>query len=110
MALSADEIMAVMTKFKELGLTSFKAEGIEIGNTPAPSPVQVGPIKPKLTQEQIEAIDVKDIVQPLSVFDELDEEDIQYWATPYFDELQEKKAKMKAARDTEIPNPKREAK
>ena len=46
--------------------------------------------------------DVKpeDIMAPMSVFDEPDEEELLYWSTPYWDELQAKKEAMKAARES----------
>ncbi len=34
----------------------------------------------------------EDIVKPLSALDEYSEDEILYWSTPYFDELQAKKA------------------
>lgn len=37
------------------------------------------------------------IIAPLPVFEELTDEEILYWATPYYDELQRKKELQKEA-------------
>jgi hypothetical protein len=36
----------------------------------------------------------EDLIKPLSTMDEPNEEDVLYWSTPYFDELQAKRADM----------------
>lgn len=41
----------------------------------------------------------EDIVSPLSVLDEMSEDEILFWSSPYYDELQ---AKKQAALKTEI--------
>jgi hypothetical protein len=41
----------------------------------------------------------EDLMKPLSVLDDMSEDEIKYWATPYFDELQEMKAKAKRVAD-----------
>lgn len=43
------------------------------------------------TEPTTSQLNPEDIVKPLSVLDELSEEEIGYWSTPYFDELQAKK-------------------
>lgn len=42
------------------------------------------------------------IVVPLSIFDEFSEEELKYYATPYFDELQEKKRLMEEIKKNQI--------
>jgi hypothetical protein len=39
----------------------------------------------------------EELISPLSVFEEYTDEEILYWATPYFDELQAKKEAMREA-------------
>jgi hypothetical protein len=105
MALSASEIIQVMEKFKELGLTSFKAEGIEMTNAVQATAPSAQLQKPK-AEPIPEDIKPEQIINPLSVFDEMDEEMMTYYATPYYDELLAKREAMKAAKDSgtnEIP-------
>ncbi len=107
MTLKVDEIMQLMAKFKELGLTSFEieSEGIKMGNVPLEKP-QAETLKAK-SQPIPEDIQATDIVTPMGVFDELDDDEVLYWSTPYFDEMQANKEKMRSAKATEMPNPKR---
>lgn len=106
MALSANEILEIMTKFKDLGLTSFKAEGIEITNAVQSTAPSAQLQKPKV--EPIpEEVKPEQIMTPMSAFDEMDEEMMTYYATPYYDELLAKREAMKAAKESgtnEIPN------
>ena len=44
-------------------------------------------------------MEAKDLVKPLGVFDEMSEEEIQYWHTNRFDELQAVKERQKKAAD-----------
>lgn len=48
---------------------------------------EVPDIVPDLKPEQI--------IAPLSVFDEMTEEEILYWSSPYYDELMAKKEALK---------------
>jgi len=101
MALTKDELIEVMNKFKELGLTSFEADGIKITNsTPAPAPSAQSYEPPKASPIP-EDVQAADIVTPISVFDELTEDEILYWSSSYFDELQAKKTAMAQARKDE---------
>lgn len=87
-----------MSKFKELGLTSFKAEGIEMTNdVKVTQPSDVVMTKPKL-EPNTDELKAEDIVQPMSVLEELDEDDILYWATPYYDDIQARKQAMQEAK------------
>lgn len=80
MSLTATEIVFLMKQAKELGLTTIKVDGFE---------AQLAmPIK---QPEVMSDIDDKDLVVPPSPFDELTDEELLYYATPYFDELQAKK-------------------
>ena len=82
MALSASEIMQVMEKAKELGVTQLEVEGVKITLAPAQpaaSPQIQGPV-PELKAEEI--------VAPTSQWTEAQQNELElYWATPYYDEL-----------------------
>jgi len=93
--MTADELMKLMEKFKDLGLASFEVDGIKMTAS-----IDNKPAKIKIAETQ--ELEAKDIVSPISVFDELDEEDILYWSTPYWDVLQEKKEAMRKAKENEI--------
>jgi hypothetical protein len=85
MSFTAAEVKELMDKAKELGLSHIKVEGFEASLTapkaePAPAPTV------ELSDDEIKAL----VSQP-SPFDDLSEEEILYFATPYFDELQAQK-------------------
>jgi hypothetical protein len=84
-----DELKQKIAEARLLGCTAVTVEGVtyQIGSEP-----QVEKNVPELKAEEI--------VNPLSVLDEMDEDEITYWATPYYEELQAKKAALsQAARD-----------
>lgn len=53
--------------------------------------------KEEIIQGKVPDLKPEQIVAPLSIFDELSEEEILYWSTPYFDELLERKQMQKKA-------------
>ena len=87
MSLTAAELIQVMEKAKELGLTSFKSGDLEL--TLAQQVQQI----PQVSAPKTEVPELKpeEIINPLSVLDDMDEDEIKYWATPYYDEIQAKK-------------------
>lgn len=93
MALTKDEIIEVLTKAKELGLTHIKLEGLEcdfrtnIGQIT--SPQTISHFVPEMKSEEI--------VTPLSTLDDVSDEELLYYATPYYDELQSRKEAHKQA-------------
>lgn len=99
MSLKADEILQIMAKAKELGI-NVKIDGLEITQATQVQPAAFAPIV-KPSEPIPEEIQAKDIVTPMSTFDEMDEELIQYWSTPYYDELVAKREAMaKAAKES----------
>lgn len=70
------EIMQVLIKAKELGITQEQVAAFKK--------------QPDVPEQRAE-----DLIKALSPFDDFSEEEIQYWATPYFDELQHKKEQQK---------------
>lgn len=69
------EALKLLIKARELGITDADIETF----------------KAKLAPEVVPELKPEEIVKPISVLDEFSEEEIQFYATPYFDELQEKK-------------------
>jgi hypothetical protein len=78
--------MQVLIKAKELGITHDDVE------------------KYKQKQEAVPDVEAKELLIPISPFDDLSEDEIKYWATPYFDEIQARKEaqKQKIAREGEL--------
>ena len=107
MALTAAEILQVMEKAKELGLQQIKVEGFEASFGPAINQVkemapQLSTVNPLLGATQpVPELKAEDIVNPMSVFDEMTDEEIMYWSTPYYQELQDKKEAMRQAKESE---------
>lgn len=86
MSLTASEIKELMEKAKELGLSHIKVDGFEAQLSPLnQAKLDVAPMV-ELTDKEIEAL----VTQP-SPFDDLTDEEIFYYATPYYEELQAKK-------------------
>lgn len=89
MSLTATEIAFLMKQAKELGGVSLKVDGLEIHvveNKATP--------KQEETRELTEQ-DIKELEKVLSPhFEDYSDEEILYFATPYFDELQAKKQAM----------------
>lgn len=81
--MTADELIRVMEAFKAHGLTHLKTQDIELGSG-------VETLKP-LTPSPVPELKTEQIVVPQSPFDDLSEDEIKYWATPYYDELKAKK-------------------
>jgi hypothetical protein len=78
---------------REAGVTAITIDGVTyaiglVAETKATLPV------PELKPEQI--------VVPLSVLDDLTEEEILYWSTPYYEEIQEQKAAQAAKAKEEL--------
>lgn len=104
MALTAAEILQVLEKAKELGLQHIEVEGFEasFGQPSASAPSPQPTVNPQLGAVQpVPERDAEDIVKPMSVFDEMTDEEILYYSTPYYDELQAKKELMQQAKESE---------
>jgi hypothetical protein len=86
MSLSADEMIKVMEKAKELGVNELKVEGMSLSFAEA---MRSAGFK---SSEPVPELKAEEIVKPLSAFDDLTEEEIMYYATPRYDEIQAEKA------------------
>lgn len=73
MSLNKEEILELMTKAKELGLTQVKVDGFEASF--GPTPIVSMPSEDK----DLEAIQKAN--------EEPSHEELLYWSTPYYDEL-----------------------
>jgi hypothetical protein len=69
--------LELLVKAKELGITEQDIEGV-------------------LTTRKthVPELAAEEIVAPPTIFDQMSDEEIMYWATPYYDELQAKKEAM----------------
>ena len=65
---------------RELGVTAITYEGVryEIGAAPKAS-------------APIPDVEAQDLVKPMDFVDQMSDEEILYWSTPWYDELQAKK-------------------
>ena len=80
--MTKEKRLELIQEAKDLGLKSITIDGIvyEFGVTKQVLPPT------ELTEEQVKAL-----VNPMSVLDDYSEDEITYYATPYFDEIQEQK-------------------
>lgn len=92
--MNREELREILSEAREMQVESVEIQGIKytLGSSPIVKQTYVEDLKPE------------EIVKPLSVLDEYTEEEILYYATGYFDELQEKKEAMKKqkAEDDEL--------
>lgn len=88
--------MNLIKQAKELGLASIKIGDVEIVFAKDQTATHKTHAVPDL--------EAKDILAPPSPFDDLTEEEIQYFATPYYDQLQADKAKKQEAIKENVTN------
>lgn len=79
------EIEELIEMAKRLNLEGIEVDGIKFSLSP----------NAKKVASFVEEEKAEDLMKPLSAFDELTEEEIQYWSSPYYDELQAKKEAAK---------------
>lgn len=77
-----EEIKTILKNARECGCPTVIIDGVKYELAAA----EEAP-KPKDVPE----VDPEDLVKPISVLDDLTNEELLYWATPYFDQLQEQK-------------------
>lgn len=87
--LTADEMIRVMEKAKELGLQKLELNDLKFEF--------VSQVQPHINHINLAVPDLKsaELMSPLSVFDELTDEEILYWSTPRYDEIQAEKEARK---------------
>jgi hypothetical protein len=99
MSLSAREIIEVMERAKELGMKHVKMDGFEASfdEMKANVPTQVVPDEPKEARPPTD----DEVFKHLSILDEIDEEALKYWSTPYYDEILAQRASHQHKLDEE---------
>lgn len=75
------EIIALLVKAKELGITREDVEAFKA--------------VPRETKIVVPDLKAAEIVVPISPFDDLSDEEILYWASPYYDDIQTRKEAQK---------------
>jgi hypothetical protein len=78
---------------REAGVTAITIDGVTY-NIGLVAETKVATAVPELKPEQI--------VAPLSILDDLTEEEILFWSTPHYDEIQEQKAAQAAKAKEEL--------
>lgn len=79
-----EEIKQILKTARECGCPNVVIDGVKYELT-TPEAVKAAQEVPELKPE--------DIVKPMSVLDEITEQEMLYWAVPFFDEIQEAKEK-----------------
>jgi hypothetical protein len=107
---SKEEIKHIIDNAKEFGLSQVEVDGVKytispsaaVSNQPMTSTpfshtqVQTsGYIQHVQSTGPVPEMKPEDIVKPLSVFDDLTDDEILYYSSPYYDELQAKKEAQK---------------
>lgn len=82
--MTSEERIKLLLEARDLGMKSVTVEGVtyEFGEPKK----QVVEAITDLTEEQVKAL-----VNPMSVLDDYSDDEVLYYSTPYFDELQERK-------------------
>jgi len=82
-----EEMRQKIKELREMGATSIVIDGLTIGF----------PANTNNTAMEVPEVSAEDLVRPPSALDEITDEEILYWSTPYYDELQA----MKREKDEE---------
>lgn len=90
--MTPDQIKSAIQLAKETGCASITIDGViyELSKDPKPKSSFV-------SDQEAEAL-----LKPLSVLDEISDEEVLYWATPYYDEIIAKREAHKKALESEI--------
>jgi hypothetical protein len=94
-----EEITQILANVRAMQLEKVEIDGVTYYTKQTTIEAKSQPIPEEIKPE--------DIMAPMSVFDEPDEDEILYWSTPYYDEIMAKKQAMKEAKESgtnEIPN------
>lgn len=87
--------MALLKQAKEMGLTSVKIGDVEF---------QLGQAKEAKAAPDAQELKAEQLVNPPNILDQLSDEELLYYATSYFNELQEKKRLAQEAAKQEAMN------
>lgn len=100
------EIIEILTKAKELGIKTIKVEGIEAsygdsGQTMEKEETQ--PTEKELEEAWAPSPNSDELFSPYALGASITDEELLYWATPYYDELQSRKrTKEQAIKEGEV--------
>jgi hypothetical protein len=83
-----EEIAAIIQQSRELGVTSVVIDDVRY---------DIGSVI--VAKGEVQEMKAEDIIAPMSVFEELTDEDVLYWSSGYYDELQSKKRVKEATRE-----------
>ena len=87
-----DELKEIIDNAREFGMAQVEVDGVKYHINPITSTPFCHPV-PELKPE--------DIIKPLSVLDDMDEDEILYWSSPFYDEIQTNKELQLQARKEE---------
>lgn len=76
--INREKITEAITFAREMNLKSIEVDGIKFDVPPSAA-------------DTVEALDDQELAKALDIMDDLTDDEILYWATPYFDELQAEK-------------------
>lgn len=85
--MTIEEIMKIMSHAKDLGV-NIKVDGIEVSTRVED--------KPKL-DVQVPESKAEDLLKPISLLDDITDEEILMWSSPYYDEMVAQKEAHKEA-------------
>lgn len=80
--INREKITEAITFAREMNLKSIEVDGIKFDVPPNAA-------------DTVEALDDQELAKALDIMDDLTDDEILYWATPYFDELQAEKEMKK---------------
>lgn len=80
---SKEEMRAIIEEARELEIPEIIVDGVTYNLERKTLAVEL--------KKFVEELKPEEIVKPMSTLDELSDEEVIYWASPYFDEIQAKK-------------------
>jgi len=89
-----EEIIEIIKQGKESGLTYIKLDGLMLKFNMEGHPIEKmgNPLKAKaVVKEEVHEMKAEDLIKPPHALDELSPEEILFYATPYYDEIQAQK-------------------
>lgn len=100
--MTADDIIRIMEKAKEIGIRAVDVKLPNEGNLKFSFVADKADIEEQI-KSSVPELKAEDIVKPLSVLDEMSPEEILYYAVPHYDEIQaEKEAHKKKLEEEKV--------
>ena len=79
-----EELKAIIETAKEMGMPKVEVDGVTYTLPEL-----------KAVTQNVPEMSAEDIINPMSVLDEMDEEEIKYWSSNYYDELMAQKERQR---------------